>query len=50
MRKLVLSIGVSLDGLVARPGRFGAGDWGLRPRIQRSSNASSAGCRTSTFT
>jgi dihydrofolate reductase len=25
MRKLVLSMGVSLDGLVARPGRFGAG-------------------------
>lgn len=24
MRKLVLSMGVSLDGLVARPGRFGA--------------------------
>jgi dihydrofolate reductase len=31
MRKLVLSMGVSLDGLVARPGRFGAGDWGLPP-------------------
>lgn len=29
MRKLVLSMGVSLDGLVARPGRFGAGGWGL---------------------
>ena len=31
MRKLVLSMGVSLDGLVARPGRFGAGGWGLPP-------------------
>lgn len=31
MRKLVLSMGMSLDGLVARPGRFGAGGWGLSP-------------------
>jgi dihydrofolate reductase len=31
MRKLVLMMGVSLDGLVARPGRFGAGDWGVPP-------------------
>ena len=31
MRRLVLSMGVSLDGLVARPGRFGAGGWGLPP-------------------
>lgn len=31
MRKLVLQMGVSLDGLVARPGRHGAGDWGLPP-------------------
>jgi dihydrofolate reductase len=31
MRKLVLSMGVSLDGFVARPGRFGAGGWGLPP-------------------
>jgi dihydrofolate reductase len=31
MRKLVLSMGVSLDGLVARPGRFGAAGWGLPP-------------------
>jgi len=31
MRKLVLSMGVSLDGLVARPGPHGAGDWGLPP-------------------
>jgi dihydrofolate reductase len=31
MRKLVLSMGVSLDGLVARAGRFGAGGWGLPP-------------------
>jgi dihydrofolate reductase len=31
VRKLVLSMGMSLDGLVARPGRFGAGGWGLPP-------------------
>ena len=31
MRKLVLQMGVSLDGLVARPGRNGAGGWGLPP-------------------
>jgi dihydrofolate reductase len=31
MSKLVLMMGVSLDGLVARPGRFGAGGWGLSP-------------------
>ena len=31
MRRLVLSMGVSLDGLVARPGRRGAGGWGLPP-------------------
>lgn len=31
MRRLVLSMGVSVDGLVARPGRFGAGGWGLPP-------------------
>jgi dihydrofolate reductase len=31
MRRLVLQIGVSLDGLVARPGRHGAGGWGLPP-------------------
>ncbi len=31
MSKLVLMMGVSLDGLVARPGEFGAGDWGLPP-------------------
>ena len=31
MRKLVLSMGVSLDGLVARPGGMGAGGWGLPP-------------------
>jgi hypothetical protein len=28
MSRLVLMMGVSLDGLVARPGKFGAGDWG----------------------
>jgi dihydrofolate reductase len=31
MRKLVLSMGVSLDGLVARSGRHGAAGWGLPP-------------------
>jgi dihydrofolate reductase len=31
MRELLLSMGVSLDGLVARPGRHGAGGWGLPP-------------------
>jgi hypothetical protein len=31
MRKLILQMGVSLDGLVARPGRHGAGGWGLPP-------------------
>ncbi len=31
MRKLILSMGVSLDGFVARPGRHGAGGWGLPP-------------------
>jgi dihydrofolate reductase len=31
MSKLVLMMGVSLDGLVARPGAYGAGDWGLPP-------------------
>jgi dihydrofolate reductase len=31
VRKLVLQMGMSLDGLVARPGRYGAGDWGLPP-------------------
>jgi dihydrofolate reductase len=29
--RLVLTMGVSLDGLVARPGRFGAGGWGVPP-------------------
>jgi dihydrofolate reductase len=31
VRRLVLMMGVSLDGLVARPGKFGAGGWGLPP-------------------
>jgi dihydrofolate reductase len=31
MRNLVLQMGLSLDGLVARPGRHGAGGWGLPP-------------------
>ena len=29
--KLVLMMGVSLDGHVARPGKFGAGGWGVPP-------------------
>jgi len=31
VRKLVLQMGVSLDGLVARRGKFGAGGWGVPP-------------------
>src|SRR5262249_54019805 len=31
MGKLVLMMAVSLDGLVARPGKFGAGGWELPP-------------------
>jgi dihydrofolate reductase len=31
MRKLVLMMGISLDGLVARSGKMGAGGWGLPP-------------------
>src|SRR5215469_13406767 len=31
VRRLVLQMGVSLDGLVARRGKFGAGDWGVPP-------------------
>ena len=31
MSKLVLIMGVSLDGLVARPGQSGAGGWGVPP-------------------
>src|SRR5919199_4437398 len=31
MPKLVLQMGVSLDGVVALPGRHGAGGWGLPP-------------------
>ena len=31
MAKLVLQMGVSLDGLVARPGPLGAGGWGTPP-------------------
>jgi dihydrofolate reductase len=31
MRKLILSMAMSLDGFVARPGRHGAGGWGLPP-------------------
>lgn len=29
MRKLVLMMGISLAGLTARPGKFGAGGWGV---------------------
>lgn len=29
--KLVLMMGVSLDGMVARPGKLGAGGWGTPP-------------------
>jgi len=31
MRKLALQMGVSLDGMVARRGGFGAGGWGVPP-------------------
>ncbi len=31
MRKLALQMGVSLDGMVARRGSFGAGGWGVPP-------------------
>ncbi len=31
MRKLVLMMGVSLDGMVARSGEYGAGGWGTPP-------------------
>jgi dihydrofolate reductase len=31
VRKLVLQMAISLDGLAARPGRHGAGGWGLPP-------------------
>jgi len=31
MSKLVLMMGVSLDGMVARPGKYGAGGWGTPP-------------------
>jgi dihydrofolate reductase len=31
MRTLILQMGVSLDGLVARPGRHGSTGWGLPP-------------------
>jgi dihydrofolate reductase len=31
MSKLALMMGISLDGLVARPGKFGAGGWGVPP-------------------
>lgn len=35
MSKLVLMVGISLDGLVARPGKFGSGGWGLPPEERR---------------
>jgi dihydrofolate reductase len=31
MSRLVLMMGVSLDGMVARPGTYGAGGWGTPP-------------------
>jgi dihydrofolate reductase len=31
MRKLALLMSVSIDGMVARPGKFGAGGWGTPP-------------------
>jgi len=31
VRKLVVQVGLSLDGLVTRPGKLGAGGWGLPP-------------------
>jgi dihydrofolate reductase len=31
MRTLILQMGVSIDGLVARPGRHGSTGWGLPP-------------------
>lgn len=31
MGQLILHMGMSLDGLVARPGRYGAGGWGSPP-------------------
>jgi dihydrofolate reductase len=31
MGQLILQMGISLDGLVARPGRYGAGGWGTPP-------------------
>ena len=34
VRKLVLMMSVSLDGLVARPGKFGAEGWGCRQRTR----------------
>jgi hypothetical protein len=43
MRKLVLMRGVSLDGLVARPGNFGAGGWGLPPEDPALKRESSTG-------
>jgi hypothetical protein len=41
MRKLVLSMGVALDGLVARPGRSAPVGGVSRRRIRRSSSRSS---------
>jgi riboflavin biosynthesis pyrimidine reductase len=55
VRKFVLSMGMSLDGLVARPGRLGAGGWGLGTGdwglgTARSRSASSGGCAMLTCT
>jgi hypothetical protein len=43
MRRLVLWMGVSLDGLVARPGRYGPVAGACGPRIARSRSAGSGG-------
>jgi hypothetical protein len=34
MSKLALMMGISVDGLVARPGKFGAGGWECRRRTR----------------
>jgi hypothetical protein len=42
MGNLILQMGISLDGLVARPGKYGAGGWDTPPEDSRSSSASSS--------
>ena len=58
MGNLILQMGVSLDGLVARPGRYGAGGWGTPPEdpalkqrkldLIREAEAHLMGCATPT--